>query len=94
MKIHGVKRIWSSPIFLHFKKHYCPACNSKLKPTKVAKVVNSKSEEAKKFDFSAGDVFMCGNIKFIWKELKCNSCCCTYSINDVKVFEKKAKKQN
>ena len=55
MKIYGVKRIWSSPIFLHLKKHYCPACNSKLKPTKVAKVVNSKSEEAKNFDFSAGD---------------------------------------
>lgn len=94
MKIHGVKKIWSSPIFLYLKKHYCPACNSKLTPTKVSKIVNSKSEEAEKFDFSAGDVLMCGNIKFIWKELQCNSCCCTYSINDVKVFEKKAKKQN
>ncbi len=94
MKIHGVKRIWSSPIFLHLKKHYCPVCNSKLTPTKVSKIVNSKSEEAEKFDFSAGDVFMCGNVKFIWTELQCNSCCCTYSIKDVKAFEKKAKKQN
>ena len=94
MKIHGVKRYFSSPIFLHLKKHYCPACNSKLQPTKVSKVVNSKSEEAKKFDFSVGDVFICGNIKFIWTELQCNACCCTYSINEVKTFEKNAKKRN
>ena len=91
MKIHGVQRIWSSPIFLHFKKHYCPACSSELKPTKVAKVVNSKSEEAKKFDFSAGDVYMLGNIKFIWTELKCVDCNCTYSIKEMKTIEKNMK---
>ena len=91
MKIHGVKRIRSSPIFLHLKKHYCPACNSKLKPTKVSKVVNSKSDEAEKFDFSAGDVFMCGNIKFIWTELKCMDCNCTYSIKEMKAIEKNTK---
>ena len=91
MKIHGVKRIWSSPIFLHFKKHYCPACNSELKPTKVSKVVNSKSEEAKNFDFSAGDVYMLGNIKFIWTELKCMDCNCTYSIKEMKTIERNMK---
>ena len=91
MKIHGVKRIWSSHIFLYFKKHYCPTCNSKLKPTKVAKVVNSKSEEAKKFDFSAGDVYMLGNIKFIWTELKCIDCNCTYSIKEIKTIERNMK---
>ena len=91
MKIHGVKRIWSSPIFLHFKKHYCPACNSKLKPTKVAKVVNSKSEEAKNFDFSSGDGYLVGNVKFIWTELKCMDCNYTYSIKEMKAIEENTK---
>ena len=92
MKIYGVKRIWSSPIFLHLKKHYCPACNSKLKPTKVAKVVNSKSEEAKNFDFSSGNGYLVGNVKFIWTELYCGRCDKSFSINSIYQAEKQVKK--
>ncbi len=91
MKIHGIKRIWSSPFFLHFKKHFCPVCHKKLTPVEVIKVVNSKSEEAKNFDFSSGDGYMVGNIKFIWTELKCMDCNCTYSIKEMKAIEKNTK---
>ena len=56
MKIHGVKREWSYPIFC-MKKHYCPYCNERLEKTKTETVVNSKSEEAKNYDFSNGDGF-------------------------------------
>ena len=56
MKIHGVKREWSNPIFC-MKKHYCPYCNERLEKTKTETVVNSKSEEAKNYDFSNGDGF-------------------------------------
>lgn len=88
MKIHGVKKLWSNPIFIHCKKHYCPACSGKLTPVKVSKIINSKSEEAAKFDFSAGDVYICGNVKFIWTELKCDSCSRAYSQKEIKAFEK------
>ena len=74
MKIHGVKREWSRPFWVRFKKHHCPACNALLTTIKVSKVVNSKSEEAKNFDFSSGDTYMVGNIKFIWTEFQCNVC--------------------
>ena len=85
MKIHGVKREWSHPIFC-MKKHYCPYCNEKLEKTKTETIVNSKSEEAKNYDFSqaGGDGYMMGNIKFIRTAFRCNKCDKTYTIKEVK----------
>ena len=51
MKVHGVKREWSSPVFC-LKTHYCPCCKEKLEKTKTETIVNSSSEEAKYYDFS------------------------------------------
>lgn len=83
MKIHGVKREWSHPIFC-MKKHYCPYCNGRLEKTITETIVNSESEEAKNYDFSNGDGFMVGNIKFIRTVFRCNKCEKTYSIKEVK----------
>ena len=91
MKIHGVKREWSRPFWVRFKKHHCPACNALLTTIKVSKVVNSKSEEAKNFDFSSGDTYMVGNIKFIWTEFQCNVCNNSYSLQEIRENEKKTK---
>jgi hypothetical protein len=91
MKIHGVKREWSHPIFC-IKKHYCPHCNEMLEKTKTETVVNSKSEEAKNYDFSqaGGDGYMMGNIKFIRTAFRCNKCDKTYSIKELLKIEKNA----
>ena len=59
-----------------------------LTTTKASKVVNSKSEEAKNYDFSSGDTFMAGNIKFIWTEFQCAACGKTFSINEIRKSEK------
>ena len=91
MKIHGVKREWSRPFWVRFKKHHCPACNALLTTIKVSKVVNSKSEEAKNFDFSSGETYMVGNIKFIWTEFQCNVCDNSYSLQEIRENEKKTK---
>ena len=91
MKIHGVKREWSRPFWVRFKKYHCPACNALLTTIKVSKVVNSKSEEAKNFDFSSGDTYMVGNIKFIWTEFQCNVCNNSYSLQEIRENEKKTK---
>lgn len=89
MKIHGVKREWSSPIFC-MKKHDCPVCGRLLEKVKVSKVVNSRSEEAKDFDFSqaGGDGYMVGNVKFIWTEFHCARCDKNYKIQELKRLEK------
>ena len=91
MKIHCVKREWSRPFWVRFKKHYCPTCMNLLTTTKVSKIVNSNSEEAKDYDFSSGDTYMIGNIKFIWTEFLCAACGKTYSLQEINEIEKKAK---
>ena len=91
LKIHGVKREWSNPFWVRFKKHYCPACMNLLTTTKSSKIVNSNSEEAKDYDFSFGDTYMIGNIKFIWTEFLCAACGKTYSLQEIRENEKKIK---
>ena len=89
LKIHGVKREWSRPFWVRFKKHYCPVCKGLLTTINVSKVGNSKSEEAKNFDFSSVDTYMVGNIKFIWTEFLCSACEKTYSLHEIRESEKK-----
>ena len=91
MTIHGVKREWSHPIFC-IKKHTCPYCNEILEKIKTETVVNSKSEEAKHYDFSqaGGDGYMMGNIKFIKTAFRCGKCDKTYSIKELLDAEKNA----
>ncbi len=93
MKVQGVKREWSNPIFC-LKKHYCPHCNELLNKIKIETIVNSNSKEAKNFDFSSadGDGFLIGNIKFIRTAFRCNKCNKTYSIKEVKATEPSKKK--
>ncbi len=91
MKVHGIKREWSRPFWVRFKKHYCPVCKNLLAATKVSKIVNSKSEEAKNYDFSSGDTYMIGNIKFIWNEFHCPACSKSYSMQEIRENEKRCK---
>ncbi|MEI3152542.1 MAG: hypothetical protein V8S82_02670 [Eubacteriales bacterium] len=51
----GYKRIYKNIKYLK-KEHFCPDCGAKLETVEVSKVVNSRSPEAKDFDFS-----FCGN---------------------------------
>ena len=86
MKIHGIKREWSHPICC-IKKHYCPYCNERLEKIKTKTVVNSRSKEAKNYDFSNGDSFMVGNIEFIRTAFRCTICEKTYTIEEVKEYD-------
>lgn len=83
MEIHGVKREWSHPIFC-MKKHDCPSCNERLEKTRMETVVNSKSKEAKDYDFSGSDGFVVGNVKFIRTVFRCKQCNTVYTIEEVK----------
>lgn len=85
MKIHHVKRIWTRPLWMNWKKHFCPACGELLRKTKISKIVNSQSEEAGSYDFSSpgGDGYMVGNVKFIWTAFSCGKCGKRYSVNEI-----------
>lgn len=78
-----------SPVFVHAKKHSCPACGHELAVKRVSRVINSKSEEAKEFDFSfAGDGWMHGDVEFSFEVFQCDACGKEYSIKELKAIER------
>ncbi len=87
MKIHGVKREWKYPIFVHLKKHDCPHCGARLKKTKTETIVNSNSPEAANYDFSCGDGYFVGNVKFIQAAFRCPRCGRGYSVEQIRAKE-------
>ena len=74
---------------LYFKKdHFCPDCKTRLEKVPVSKVVNSRSPEAKDFDFSiGGDTYAVGDIQFIWDEFECPNCKKHLTVNEMKEIE-------
>ena len=44
--IVGKKHVNNAIFYTIFKKHYCPACGTKLTRVKTSKIVNSRSPEA------------------------------------------------
>ncbi len=84
----GYKREYND--ILYFRKdHFCPDCETKLVKVPVSKVVNSRSPEAKDFDFSmpGGGGFLVGNIQFTWDEFECPNCKKHLTVNEMKEIE-------
>lgn len=79
-----------APIFVNFKKHYCPRCKMLLKVVKAAKIVRLGSHEAEvmKLDGAMiGGVYQSGNVKVHWKEFECPRCGCRFSVEEMKKLE-------
>lgn len=63
-----------NPFYIRFKKHFCPKCGERLELRYNSKVVNSKSPEAKKYDFTLGDTFLVGDVEFRTSYFHCVNC--------------------
>jgi len=88
------KLILDSPFYMFVKKHYCPRCSSVLRTKKVSKIVNSKSAEAKNFDFShCGDANLYGDVLLTWYVFHCECCGLEIGRKQMKSIEKKKKQQ-
>lgn len=88
---NAVKYVYdASPFYLYLKKHFCPKCGNKLELRDVSKIVNSKSPEAKDYDFSNGDTFFTGDVGFITKCFHCLNCKVDISVKDMKKYEKES----
>ena len=86
--IAGKKYINQAIFYTMLKKHYCPICGARLSRIKTFKVVNSNSPEAKNYDFTLGDSFMVGDVKFIWKEFYCSRCKKIFPIDEMRRIER------
>ena len=84
----GKKYVNNAIFYTIFKKNYCPVCGTKLARVKTSKIVNSRSPEAKNYDFTLGDSFMVGDVEFIWKEFYCPTCKKRISIDEMRRIEK------
>ena len=87
------KREFVSLIFVYLKKHKCPKCSTTLNVEQESVVVNSKSPEAKNYDFSNFDTFMLGDVKFINDIFACPGCGNRISIEEMKRIEKSKDKR-
>ena len=85
IEIHGVKKEWNNPLFV-YRKHFCPKCGSRLRVIKIEKIVDSASKEAQNYDFSSGNGFMVGNIKFVRTAFLCKKCKKKYSVDVVRRY--------
>jgi len=91
MQYTHVQRVFKNPIFVYFRKQYCPQCGNRLKRVKVSKIVNSNSEESINFNFHTMDNYMIGNVKFIWSEFRCQFCNKNYTIEELKKIVRKGR---
>ena len=83
---NGYKREYNDVLYFR-KDHFCPDCGTKLEKVAVSKVVNSRSPEAKEFDFRLGDTFMVGDVRFTWDEFECPNCKRHLTVNEMKEIE-------
>ena len=93
-KVIILKQIkYSLPLGMFVGKHYCPACEGVLIPKKHEKTVNSKSSDAKDFDFNtdAGDFGgrLVGDVTFTWYMYWCQHCECEFTNAAIRSHERK-----
>lgn len=91
--IVGEKYVNNAVFYTKFKKHYCPACGTKLSCINTSKIVNAKSPEAKNYDFALGDSFVVGDVEFTWKEFYCPICKNRIPIDEMRRIEKEQRKR-
>jgi DNA-directed RNA polymerase subunit RPC12/RpoP len=84
--------IWDRPIFVFKKIHKCPNCSNKIIPKVISEIINSKSKEAKNYDFSVGDSSLCGDVEFKYYVFFCEYCKKEYKINEIKNYERENKR--
>ena len=89
---NAVKYIYdASPIYVHFKKHYCPKCDKRLIVAYESIVINSHSPEAKNYDFSVSDTTLEGDVEFRKSFFECPSCGMQISFAEMKQIEKRVR---
>lgn len=96
--IHGVRYVRQDVKYIS-QRHVCPICNTSLSVIKVFKVINSNSEEAKSIPSILPSTVIgnrglkfrnystIGNIKWYWKEFKCQNCCRRFTVDQMKQIE-------
>ncbi|MBD5470032.1 MAG: hypothetical protein HDR19_02630 [Lachnospiraceae bacterium] len=90
--LNGIKYTYfGNPFYTHLKKHFCPNCGTKVKLGRERKIVNSRSPEAKNYNFSNGGSFLIGDVEFRIRCFYCPNCQINISFDEMKEYEKSNK---
>lgn len=84
----NIKYTVTHPIFVFMKKHFCPHCKAALTVETAHHLVNSRSEEAKNYDFSTEDGRMIGTVDFRNQYFACPNCHAEFSVEELWKMEK------
>ena len=79
-----------APIFVNFKKHFCPECNNLLSVVKLSQIVWLGSHEAEVLGVHGGSamgVKQSGRVKVHWKAFVCPRCGRSVSVEEMKKLE-------
>jgi hypothetical protein len=76
-----------NPFYVHFKKHYCIICGTRLKTGYESKIVNSHSPEAVDYDFSISDSRLVGDVEFRRSYFLCPQCNFKIPFGEMRKFE-------
>ncbi len=88
-----VKKDTGSFVYMRVLKHNCPICDKKMKVVRMTKIVRSKTNELKGFNFVARNMSHGEKVKLIWYEFECKACKKTYGEDELRILEKKKKKE-
>lgn len=80
--------------FFFMRCHVCPRCNTSLIKQKHQRIVNSKSDEAKKYNgFTMDGYGLHGDVRVITYTFKCPFCMCAYEPEVLERLEKQQRKE-
>jgi rRNA maturation endonuclease Nob1 len=79
----AIKWTFERPFFVKYRKHYCPICGDLLSVEQKRQIVNSKSDEAKNFDFQHVDIYLSGDVEFRWNVFRCTGCRREFTIKEI-----------
>ena len=94
MSISGEFHYYEGGWLFHMRSHKCPQCGIILEKANRSFIVNSKSNEAKKYnDFWCGEFRLEGDILVTEHIFRCANCNQTFSPKFLKTMEKRKKKR-
>ena len=83
-----------SPIYIRYKKHFCPVCNKKLEARYDSRMVDQNSPEGKEVDFTVLHTHFKADIEERTWYLYCPKCEARIPFIELKKHEKNIRKSN
>lgn len=90
MGFMNVHMIIKAPIYVHFKKHYCPHCHCLLQVITESRVLYSPEDNPTSQSLRVGRGTPLYPLRLKWREFLCPQCDRQFTVDEMKDIEKNA----